>query len=143
STRDTTVVLASKDRGKTWQKRATIQGQWWSTLFVHRRRLYLFGTTREYGHCVIRRSGDDGKTWTDPKDKHTGLLHEGGMYHCAPVPVVRHRGRLWRAMEEYTGPKWGAFKAFVMSVPQDADLLEASSWTSTNRIGAAETWLGG
>jgi hypothetical protein len=41
------------------------------------------------------------------------------MYHCAPVPVITHNGRLWRAMEEYTGPKWGAFKALgVTAVPQ-------------------------
>src|SRR5947209_19599283 len=32
STRDTTVLFASGDRGKTWQKRATSKGQWWSTL---------------------------------------------------------------------------------------------------------------
>jgi hypothetical protein len=50
STRDTTVLFASKDRGKTWQKRATLQGQWWSTLFVHRKgcvlRLRQLTTTR-------------------------------------------------------------------------------------------------
>src|SRR3954451_3798212 len=66
STRDTTVVFASKDKGKTWQKRATVKGQWWSTLFLHCGQLYLIGTTREYGHCVIRRSLDGGKTWTEP-----------------------------------------------------------------------------
>ncbi|HEY7153966.1 MAG TPA: sialidase family protein [Gemmataceae bacterium] len=143
STKNITVVFASRDKGKTWQPRAKIAGQWWSTLFVHREQLYLFGTTREYGHCVIRRSGDGGKTWTEPKDKDSGILHADGMYHCAPVPVVSHNGRLWRAMEEYTGPKWGAFKAFVMSVAEDADLLKASSWTSTNRIGVSEKWLDG
>jgi hypothetical protein len=143
STRDTTVLFISTDRGKTWRKQAQIKGQWWSTLFVHRQHLYLLGTTREYGNCVIRRSLDAGKTWTEPKDKDSGLLLDTGMYHCAPVPVVKHNGRLWRAMEEYTGPKWGAFKAFVMSVPEDADLLKASNWICTNRIGPEEKWLGG
>lgn len=143
STRDTTVVFASHDKGKSWTKRATIKGQWWSTLFVHGMDLYLFGTTKEYGHCVIRRSTDGGKTWTDPQDKDSGLLHADGMYHCAPVPVVVHKGRIWRAMEEYTGPKWGAFKAFVMSAPINADLLKAESWTSTNRIGPTQQWLDG
>lgn len=143
STRDTTVVFVSPERGKTWTKQATIKGQWWSTLFVHGKDLYLFGTTKEYGHCVIRKSIDGGKTWSEPKDQDSGLLHADGMYHCAPVPVVVHNGRIWRAMEEYTGPKWGAFKAFVMSAPADADLLKAASWTSTNRIGPTSQWLDG
>ncbi len=142
STRDTTVIFVSRDKGKTWTRQATIKGQWWSTLFAHRRELYLFGTSREYGNCIIRKSTDGGKTWTEPAGKDSGLLHEG-MYHCAPVPVVIHNGRIWRAMEEYTGPKWGAFKAFVMSAPADADLLQASNWTSTNRIGPTAQWLDG
>jgi hypothetical protein len=71
------------------------------------------------------------------------LLLADGMYHCAPVPIVVHQGRLWRAMEEYTGPKWGAFKSFVMSAPVGADLLKASSWTSTNRLDRDLTWLNG
>lgn len=143
STTDTTVVFGSKDKGATWEKRATIKGQWWSTLFVHQGALYLFGVTKEYGYCVIRRSTDGGRTWTEPIDGNSGLLHREGMYHCAPVPVVIHQGRVWRAMEEYIGPRWGAFKAFVMSAPVDADLLKASSWTSTNRIGPVKTGLAG
>ncbi len=135
STRDTTVVFASLDYGATWAEQATIKGQWWSTLFVHRNRLYLFGVSKEYGNCVIRRSDTGFRNWTTPVDAKSGLLHGTGMYHCAPVPIVIHNGRIWRAMEEYLGPRWGSFKAFVMSAPEDADLLDASQWTSTNRIG--------
>jgi hypothetical protein len=135
STNDTTVVFASKDKGTTWEKRSTIKGQWWSTLFEHRKQLYLFGTTKEYGSCVIRKSTDGGKTWTNPTSAASGLLHGEGMYHCAPVPVVIHNGRIWRAMEEREGPAWGAFKAFMMSVSEDVDLLNAANWTSSNRIG--------
>lgn len=142
STRDTTVVFASADRGKTWAKHSTIKGQWWSTLFVHRDALYLMGTSKEYGDCVIRKSTDGGKTWTEPTDANSGLLISG-KYHCAPVPVVIHDGRLWRGMEEYRGPRWGAFAAFMMSAPVDANLLNASSWTSTNRIAADASWLDG
>ena len=143
STTDTTVVFLSKDQGQSWQKQATIKGQWWSTLFVHRQELYLFGTTREYGACVIRKSVDGGKSWTSPVDASSGLLHPEGKFHCAPVPVVLHGGRIWRAMEEYSGPKWGAFQAFMMSAKEDADLLQAASWTSTNRVAPTEDWLGG
>ncbi len=76
-------------------------------------------------------------------DARSGVLHSNGMYHCAPVPVVVHNGRVWRAMEEYTGPTWGKFKAFMMSAPEQTDLLDASNWTSTNRIGPGPDWLNG
>jgi hypothetical protein len=142
---DITQVFASADRGKTWTKRATIPGQWWSTLFVHREKLYLLGVSKARGFCIIRRSDDGGKTWTEPKDANTGLLHGDGMYHCAPMPVLLHEGRLWRTMEDGNGVKgWDRkFKSFLMSAPEDADLLKASSWTSTNRLAADYSWFEG
>lgn len=145
STRDRTVVFRSADKGATWAKQAEIVGQWWSTLFTHGGALYLMGTSREYGFCVIRRSADGGKTWTEPADANTGLLWGDGKYHCAPVPVVARKGRLWRAMEDAQGPGgWGDhFRAFMMSAPEGADLLKAESWTSSNRLGGDKAWLGG
>jgi len=145
SPRDETRVFGSGDRGRSWKRLADIRGQWWSTLFAHRGALYLLGTSREYGHAVIRRSGDGGRTWTEPRDSRTGLLLGDGKYHCAPVPVVVHGGRIWRAMEDAMGPGgWGLhFRAFVMSAPEDADLLDGASWTATNRIGRDPAWLGG
>ncbi len=145
STRDKTVVFRSADRGKTWEQKAEITGQWWSTLFVHKGALYLMGTSREYGNCVIRRSSDGGRTWTTPNDANTGLLFGDGKYHCAPVPVVIHNGRLWRAMEDADGPGgWGTrFRSFMMSAPVDADLLRADSWTSSNRLGVDTKLLDG
>ena len=145
STKDKSVVFRSRDKGKSWQKIADIDGQWWSTLFVHQGSLYLMGTSKEYGFTVIRKSADGGKTWTTPKDAGSGLLLGDGKYHCAPVPVVVHQGRLWRAMEDAMGPGgWGShFRAFMMSAPVDADLLQAKSWTSSNRLGRDPSWLDG
>ncbi|HEY8504979.1 MAG TPA: sialidase family protein [Gemmataceae bacterium] len=145
STKSKSVVFRSGDKGKSWEKIADVEGQWWSSLFVHRGALYLMGTSREHGHVVIRRSADGGKTWTEPKDAHTGLLLADGKYHTAPVPVVVHRGRVWRAMEDAMGPGgWGShFRAFVMSAPEDADLLEAKNWTVSNRVARNPDWLGG
>lgn len=143
STRDTTLVFASRDKGKTWEKRAEIRGQWWSTLFLHNGALYLMGTSREYGFTIIRKSTDGGRTWTTPKDKDSGLLLSDGKYHCAPVPVVIHKGRIWRAMEDAMGPGgWGHhFRSFVMSASVDADLLKAENWTCSNRLGRNPEWL--
>jgi len=71
-------------------------------------------------------------------------LFAEGQYHCAPVPVVVHNGRLWRAMEDRNPPEgWGSnFRSFVMSAPVDADLLDADSWTSTNRLRFDPAWPG-
>jgi hypothetical protein len=145
SSRDQTLVFQSHDCGVSWKKISEIKGQWWSTLFVHRANLYLIGTTREYGFAAIRRSTDGGESWTEPKDANSGLLLAEGEYHCAPVPVVIHNGRIWRAMEDAMGEGgWGKrFRAFMMSAPEDADLLKAESWTFSNRIARNPDWLNG
>ncbi len=143
STHDTMFVYRSADRGATWKRIATVKGQWWSTLFDYRGALYLMGPDRRYGRVVIRRSTDAGETWTEPTDADSGLLIAEGKYHTAPVPLVVHNGRLWRAMEAYDPPTgWGTtFQAFVMSAPADADLLKAETWRSTNRLPFRRSWL--
>jgi len=136
-------VFTSADRGKTWKHVADIDGQWWSTLFTHNDTLYIMGVSERYGHAVIRRSTDGGRTWTDPKDEKTGLLLADVKYHCAPVPVVVHQGRVWRAYEDAeAGGGWGRhFRALVVSAPIDADLLDASNWTVSNCLHLNPEWL--
>lgn len=126
-------MYGSQDEGQTWSRLAELDGQWWSSLFVYQGALYLFGTTEEYGHCVIRRSTDSGRSWTSPDDAECGLLAEG-RHHCAPVPLVEHDGRLWRAMEDAMGPRnWpDHFRSFMMSAEVGADILRAESWRRTN-----------
>jgi len=138
-------VFRSTDRGKTWSRTAEIDGIFWATLFAHRSALYLMGTDAKYGRAVIRKSADQGKTWTVPKDADSGLLVKEKGCHCAPVPVLIHKGRIWRGMEDNkSGGGWGAhFRAFMMSAPVDADLLKASSWTISNRLPMDKQWLGG
>ncbi len=140
-----TEVFGSSDRGASWSRRATVQDMYWASVFTHSDALYLLGTSKNHGDVVIRRSTDGGKTWTQAKDEKSGVLIDGGEYHCAPVPVVAHAGRLWRAMEDAMGPGgWGKhFNAFMMSVPEDADLLKADNWIVSNRIGRDPAWLDG
>lgn len=129
-----TVIFQSTDKGKSWRKLCKIDGQWWSTLFVFDDSLYIMGVSERYGDAVIRRSEDGGKTWTTPEDQHSGLILTGSRFHCAPVPVVIHNGRIWRAYEDNVGD-WGTgFRAFMMSAPIGSDLLKADSWTASNKI---------
>lgn len=134
-------VYRSEDEGKSWTRCAGLDRMFWCGLFVHRGALYLFGTSAEYGDIVIRRSTDGGRTWTSPDDDRTGLLFPGGPgqeppnYHCAPVPVLMHRGRLWRAFEDCDPCVWGpGFRSFVLSAPEDADLLRSDSWLMTCKV---------
>jgi hypothetical protein len=140
-----TRVFGSRDRGKTWSRISEVQGMAWASIFVHRGQVYMMGTSEYNGYTIIRKSTDGGKTWTQPKNKNCGLLLDNGKYHCAPVPMAIHRGRIWRGMENTHGPGGWAqyFQAFMMSAPLGADLLKADSWTCTNPLGHNPEWLGG
>jgi hypothetical protein len=117
-----------------------VDNQRWSTIFYHREAIYLLGVYEAFGNAVIRRSVDGGRKWTEPSDSENGLLAEG-RFHCAPVPVVVHNQRVWRAMED--APRGREFRTFMMSAPVDADLLDANSWTFSDRLPYKEKWNGG
>lgn len=142
-----TRVYRSSDRGRSWAPISRIDGLFWASIFAHRGAVYVMGTTagHRHGHCVIRRSTDGGRTWTEPKDERSGRLFPDISYHTAPVPVLVHQGRIWRAMEdEKGGTKWGVmFRAFMLSAPENADLLVAANWTASNALPHDPTYLGG
>jgi hypothetical protein len=73
------------------------------------------------------------------------MLRADGEYHCAPMPVIEHAGRLWRAMEHREPPiAWGInYRAGMLSVPVDADLLNAANWTCCNFLPSDRAWNGG
>lgn len=137
-------IYRSSNKGATWQLQAELSGYFWQGLFVHREAVYAMGTLSHHGPLVIRRSSDKGKTWTNPSGPSHGVI-SGGMWHTAPMPVVEHRGRLWRAVEDAgNGTKWGErYQACVASVPADANLLEARNWTISNPLKRDASWLEG
>ena len=142
-----TKVYRSANQGETWELISRVEGQFWANIFEHQGAVYMMGTTASHrsGHATIRRSLDGGRTWTEPKGPDSGLLFTDISYHTAPMPVVIHNGRIWRAMEdEKGGESWGRmFRAFMLSAPVDADLLKASSWTASNALGHNPSYLGG
>ncbi len=137
-------IYRSTNKGKTWLPVAEINGAFWSKLFVHNMEVYLIGTDKHHGNLVLRKSIDNGNTWTNPSDASNGLLLKGE-YHVAATPPVYHDGRIWRAIEDASGTDrkiWGPrYSPMMISAPQDADLLKAASWTASNYIPFDSTYL--
>lgn len=139
-----TYIYHSTDKGLTWNLISHVNDQFWSNLFYLKGNVYLMGTTKEYGFVVIRKSTDNGESWTTPTNENNGVLLDNGEYHTAPVPMAIYKGRIWRSMEDRNPPTdWGKyFRAFVMSAPVDSDLLRAASWETTNRLSYDQSWPG-
>jgi hypothetical protein len=128
-------IHRSTDKGKTWELLTELPGQFWSSLFVHRQKLYIIGTSKKRGDVIIRRSDNGGRSWTGTSEE-SGILLSDSKYHCAPVPVLVHNGRIWRAFEDYSG-KWGiSFMPLVISADLSSNLLKPESWTVSNKL----TW---
>jgi hypothetical protein len=139
-----TQLYRSEDAGKSWRHTHTIDGLFWASIFTLDDSVYLLGTDKHHGNVVIFRSRDAGRTWSRPADADHGMLRTGEN-HTAPVPVVVHNGRIWRAIEDAgNGDQWGVrYGAMMMSAPVDSDLLKASTWTFSNYIARDAAWLGG
>ncbi|HPO12348.1 MAG TPA: sialidase family protein [Candidatus Hydrogenedentes bacterium] len=126
-----TKVFRSTDKGATWRHTATLEGQFWSTVFVHNGGLFILGYTGKGGDIVIRSSTDGGFTWTTPIDGESGLIKEGRFGGTPNRPVV-YEDRLWIGQSSR-----------LMSAPVDSDLLRAASWTLSKPVAQDKHWLGG
>lgn len=136
-------LFGSTDKGENWSVITDIPDAGFYNLFVHRGALYLMGTQGGFNRMIILRSDDKGKTWSVPVDSKHGMLSgESKSYHSASVPVVVANGRIWRAMEDNIPLGGRHFRAFVMSAPVDADLLDSSVWTRSEPLPYNPSWLG-
>ncbi len=137
-----TTLKISTDKGASWRKLAEVPEMRWATLFYNNGSLYLIGLKNVSQQIRIVKSTDGGKTWTKPLDSATGILLQG-MYHTGPVPVLIHKGRVWRTFEEVESPASRQFAAFVMSAPVGSDLLKAESWTKSDSLYLNPEWVNG
>ncbi|MBT3272929.1 MAG: exo-alpha-sialidase [Spirochaetales bacterium] len=144
ATNSDSFVYRSADRGKTWERIADIHNQIWSKLFLCGGKLYIIGTDhcdqyggRLNGKMVIKRSDDEGITWTEATSSDTGLLSDEDGYHTAPTAAVVHNGRIWKGFEFAPESDRKTWRVFVISAPTDSDLLNRDSWTFSEQI---ETW---
>lgn len=141
---DETFIHISKDGGKTWAALSALKGMFWGNLFQHKGAVYILGVSAGVGtrNIVIMKSSDNGKTWTTPTNSRNGLLFTDGVnggpakYHCAPMPIVYHEGRIYRAFENLAQflPGMRGYKAFAISANENADLLNSSSWLKSTEV---------
>lgn len=137
------LLFRSDDNGESWYHVSELFPCFWPRMFLHRGVLYVLGCSTEYGDLLIGASYDGGKTFTEPtvllrgsngKNKMTGV-------HKNPQPVLNYKGRLYNTLE------WGSWgqgyhAAMVMSADENADLLDASSWSFSEPLRYNETWGG-
>ena len=142
-----TSIYRSEDDGQTWLNITHIINAYWGTLVSLPDAVYHIGVTRDYGDIVVRRSLDGGFTWSVPKDGKSGVIVKGtppGEPHRFRIETsgteLVHDGRLYKAYDVHAiepgGSEWiaGNFATGVMSADIGADLLDASSWTLSNRV---------
>uniref|UniRef100_UPI003342237A sialidase family protein n=1 Tax=Pseudopedobacter sp. TaxID=1936787 RepID=UPI003342237A len=144
-----TSIYQSSDNGQTWQHLKDLDGMYWANLFEHKGDLYLLGTTSANGSIAIRKSTDNGLTWTTPASSSTGLLFNEGLsgaaprYHGAPTPIAKAAGRLYRAfenVEDLTASGFRGYRAFVVSIDENDDLLDATKWAKSNELTFNGAW---
>ena len=127
-------VYRSEDEGRTWQNVCPLFGAFWGALFVANGAVWHLSCYASHRKIVIRKSTDGGYTWTYPDDSKTGLLVPDGCFDTSG-PVQVFGGRVYRAVEP-SRERWcpPEFHAAVLSAPLDSDLLDADSWTLSNKL---------
>ncbi len=135
-----TLLFRSDDDGVTWRYVTQLFPCFWGTLFCHRDRVYMVATSTEYGDLLVGCSQDEGQTWGMPTVIARGACHcrEKG-FHKAPCRVELAYGRLWTAVEYGTWAK-NDYVSCVLSAGENADLMDAASWTLTQPLHYGRDW---
>ncbi len=126
-----TLIFRSTDGGKRFEYLTEVFPCFWGGLFIAGGKLYLIGCSREYGDLLIGRSDDGGATWTTPTVLFRGssLSAECGC-HRAPMKVEVSHGLVMTDVQYGAWAK-GIFCDFVISAPEDSDLLDPANWLSS------------
>lgn len=136
------IIFRSDDFGKTWRYINELFPCFWGKVFMHKDALYMFSTSTEYGDLLIGKSDDLGESWSTP----TVILRGGSNpsvdgFHKAPMPISLINGRLRTAVEYGCWPN-KHYSNGVLSIDENADLLNAENWTLTELIPFDKNWPG-
>jgi hypothetical protein len=134
-------IYRSTDKGANWSYVTELAQVGFFNFFTVGKSLYIMGTKGGFNQLIIRRSDDQGQTWTTPEDHKTGLLRADKSYHSASVSTVIHNGRIWRAFEDNIPKGKRFFRAFMMSAPVASNLLDSASWTLSEALPYNSKWL--
>lgn len=126
-----TLIFRSDDDGKSWSYLTELMPCFWGKMFLHKGALYMLAMSTEYGDLLIGKSTDNGESWSEPKVLLRGAGCTGRGWHRAPCTIIRANGRIYTSLEYGAWGK-GGFASAVLSVSEDADLMQAESWTVSN-----------
>ncbi|MBQ3080213.1 MAG: hypothetical protein IJC48_09500 [Clostridia bacterium] len=132
-----TLIFRSDDDGETCRYVSELMPCFWGKLFIHQNELYMLSCSTEYGDLLIGKSVDGGKTFSPPITLLRGSNGKRGNdgVHKNPQNIVRHNGRIYNTLE------WGTWAnkefchaAMVMSIDENADLLNPENWHFTEPV---------
>lgn len=123
------LLFCSDDDGKSWRYLNDLYPFFWTKLFYHKDVLYVIGVTTEYGNLQIACSVDEGATWSDAKTIFWGsnFSCKYGGVHKPPMQFVPYNGRLYTSCE-YGCWEYGSHLPAVLSIDENADLMEPENW---------------
>ncbi len=131
-------VYRSTDSGGTWSMVSEVAPCYGGTLFESGNALYLVGNSNDGGTLIVRRSIDQGTTWTTPTSDITGILTAGTGWHFRAGASTVHDGRIWVYVERRGNTAAGGYPANVeagaLSATVGADLLNAANWSITDPL---------
>ncbi len=135
-----TILFRSEDGGRTWRYLSELFPCFWGRLFVHRNVLYMLAVSTEYGDLLIGKSEDEGRTFGTPAVIARGSGHRSFPgFHKAPVRIQLYRHRLWTGVE-FGCTERGGYQPMLLSIDQDADLLNPENWTMTKPVWSQANW---
>src|SRR6185436_12515093 len=119
----------SGDGGKTWQQLADLP-YYSAAPWTHAGTLYLFankpGAKSRNDDLLLLRSGDSGKTWSEPV-----TLFTGHFWNCHTGMAVRDQHLYWAVDDLSLGAKRGP-RAVVGDL--SADLMNPGSWRMSEPV---------
>jgi hypothetical protein len=134
-----TFVYRSTDKGASWASTARLDAPSAISLLENAGALYLLGVEgmgSYRGWPLIRRSTDQGETWSKPEGESNGRLRGEAILGACRGPVVVQGGRIWHPyLRTFVAPDSTLRRhALVASAALGTDLLKADSWRWTTEL---------